>query len=118
MATGTDTPEYEIFQRHFDSICKGVSQDLPEFATKVFGKKMIGLSKLKEISNSSKSIETALGLILILLQRIEQNNSTFYEILKILQSMPTLAPVVNMLQLQSDNVSSKTCEKGCNFLLI
>ena len=105
MATGTETPEYEIFQRHFHSICTGVSQDLLEFAGKVFEKNMIGLSKLQEIS---KSTETAQGLIIILLQRIEQNNSRFYEILEILQSMPTLAPVVNMLQLHSDNVSSET----------
>ena len=108
MATGTDTPEYEIFQRHFHSICKGVSQDLPDFAIKVFGEKMIGESKLQEVSNSPKTTETVMGLILILLQRIGQNNSEFYEILDILQSMPTLTPVVNMLQPQSDNVSSET----------
>ena len=108
MATGTDTPEYEIFQRHFYNICKGVSQDLPDFAIKVFGEKMIGESKLQEVSNSPKTTETVMGLILILLQRIGQNNSEFYEILDILQSMPTLTPVVNMLQPQSDNVSSET----------
>ena len=89
MATGTDTPEYEIFQRHFLRICTSVSQDLQEFAAKVFEKHMIGRNKLQEIS---KGTETAMGLILILLQRIEQKNSTFYEILEILQSMPTLAP--------------------------
>ena len=109
MATGTDTPEYEIFQRHFHSICTGVSQ---EFAAKVFEKHMIGRNILQEIS---KGTETAQGLMLILLQRIEQNNSTFYEILEILQSMPTLAPVVNMLQFHSENVSSET-KKITNFI--
>ena len=105
MATGSDTPEYEIFQKNIHSICTGISQDLPEFATKAFAKSMIGLDKLQEISNSPKSTETALKLIVILLQRIQQNNSEFYEILEILQSMPTLKPVVNILQLQSDDVS-------------
>ena len=106
MATGTNTPEYEIFHRNFHSICRGVSQDLLEFAAKVFERNMIGLVKLQEISNSPNTTGAAIGLIVILLQRIEQDNSTFYEILEILQSMPTLAPVVNMLQLQSGNVSS------------
>ena len=104
MATGTNTPEYEIIQRNFHSICTGISQDLPEFAAKVFEKHMIGRNKLQEIFQNN---ETEQGLIIILLQRIEQNNSEFYEILEILQSMPTLAPVVNMLQLQNGNVSSE-----------
>ena len=72
---------------------------------------MIGADKLQEISNSPKSTETALGLILVLLQRIKQDNSTFNEILEILKSMPTLAPVVKLLQIQSDNVSSETIKK-------
>ena len=105
MATGSDTPEYEIFKRNIHGIGTGISQDLLEFATKAFAKNMIGLDKLQEISNSPKSIETALKLIVILLQRIQQNNSEFYEILEILKSMPTLQPVVNMLQLQPNNVS-------------
>ena len=100
-----DTPEYEIFRENIHSIGTGISQDLLEFATKAFAKKMIGLDKLQEISNSPKSTETALKLIVILLQRIQQNNSEFYEILEILKSMPTLQSVVNMLQLQPNNVS-------------
>ena len=106
MATGSDIPEYEIFQKNLHSISKGILPELVEFASKAVERSLLAPDKLDEILKSPKTIETALKLTLILLQRIEQNSSEFYEILEILKSMPTLAPVVNMLQSQNDLVSS------------
>ena len=106
MATGSDTPEHEVFLKNLNNISKGILPELVEFASKAVEKKLLAPDKLDEILKSPKTFETALKMTLILLQRIEQNNSEFYEILEILKSMPTLAPVVNMLQLQTDDVSS------------
>ena len=106
MATGSDTPEHGIFQKNLYNISKGILPELVEFASKAVERSLLAPDKLDEILKSSKTIETALKLAVILLHRIEQNSSEFYEILEILQSMPTLAPVVNMLQIQSDHVSS------------
>ena len=104
MATGSDTPEHEIFRKNLNNISKGILPELVEFASKAVERSLLAPDKLDEILKSPKTIETVLKLTLILLQRIKQNNSEFYEILEILQSMPTLTPVVNMLQLQSDHV--------------
>ena len=106
MATGNDTPEHEIFLKNLNNISKGILPEFVEFASKAVEKKLLAPDKLDEILKSPKTFEMALKLTLILLQRIEQTNSEFYEILEILKSMPTLAPVVNMLQIQTDDVSS------------
>ena len=99
------TPEHEVFRKNLYTISKAILPDLAVFTSKAVEKNLLATEKLDEILNP-KTIETAVKLTGFLINRIEQNNSEFYEILEILQAMPTLVPIAKRLQLQIDQVSS------------
>ena len=100
MDNSSTNSEYEIFQKNLYDISLGISADLGEFATRALANNLIGTDKLAETLDSPKTTETATKLLLHILPKIKHNQSEFYIIRGILQSMPACKTVVNMLQLQ------------------
>ena len=97
---GQNTAEYQRFKSNFETLCKGISQDVEGVAVKAFQNNLLGTSNVADAKNdrAKNAHDRASDLAILLLTRIEVRRGDFYVILDILKSIPTLGHLVRLLQ--------------------